>query len=127
MVTLAGWLVVTVLTVWMAPPLMLYVLVHVGMIWLVRALYFYSSPLSALADLGLNALAVAAVVWATVQSGSLLLALWCFFLVQALFVLLPKGSGTTGSRSGQVGVEVDKFDQARQTAQSALRKLSTVN
>lgn len=122
--TLALWLGITVATAWMGPPLMLYLLIHVAMIWLVRALYFHASLLTALADLGLNALAVAAVVWATLQSGSLMLALWCFFLVQALFVMIPP-SMQKGSASG-AALENDDFEQARRTAQAALRKLSSV-
>ncbi|MGH8652343.1 MAG: hypothetical protein ACREYE_09290 [Gammaproteobacteria bacterium] len=45
--------------------------------------------LSALADLGLNALGLTAAIWAVKQSGSLFASIWCFFLVQALFVAIP--------------------------------------
>jgi hypothetical protein len=125
LVTLAAWLLVTVTTAWLSPPLGLYLLSHVAMIWLVRALYFHASLLTALADLGLNALAVAAVVWATLQSGSLLLALWCFFLVQALFVMIPPSMKKEGAAA--VPLDNDAFEQARRTAQAALRKLSSVH
>ena len=104
--------------------MMIYLLVHVVMIWLVRALYFYSSLLAALADLGLNALAMAAVVWASLQSGSLMLAMWCFFLVQALFVMLPRNMEKSRNETLATG-EVDPFDTARRNAQAALRKLSS--
>lgn len=126
LVTLLGWLLVTLLSAWWSLPLLGYVLLHVALIWLVRSLYYHSSVLIALADLGLNLFAIAAMVWATLQSGSLALALWCFFLVQALFVLLPQGgTGPGGSRKGYA--PIDPFEQARQTAQTALRKLSSVN
>jgi hypothetical protein len=125
--TLLGWLSITVATAWMGPPLILYVLVHVAMIWLVRSLYFYSSLLPALADLGLNLVAVAAVVWATAQSGSLLLALWCFFLLQALFVFIPRNGNRPSSAPAGVVREEERFEQARAAAQAALRKLSAVN
>jgi hypothetical protein len=125
--TLLGWLSITVATAWMGPPLMLYVLVHVAMIWLVRSLYFYSSLLPALADLGLNFIGVAAVVWATAQSGSLLLALWCFFLLQALFVFIPRNWNRSPSPGAGVVPEEDRFELARRNAQAALRKLSAVN
>jgi hypothetical protein len=123
---LAAWLLITVTTAWLAPPLMLCLLIHVAMIWLVRALYYYSSLLPALADLGLNTLAVAAVVWATSQSGSLLLALWCFFLVQALFVMIPQGMNKPGDDAALLA-EQDPFEQARRTAQAALRKISSAH
>src|SRR5690606_18998450 len=75
---------------WLAePPLGVYVVLHVGLIWLVRSLYRYSSVLSALADLALTALAAAFAAWAAQRAGSAWLALWCFFLVQAFHAWLP--------------------------------------
>jgi len=125
----------TALTAWTAvagaawfiePPLGPYVLVHLGLIWLIRSLYFYSSVLSALADLGLTALGLAAAVWAATQSGSIFLSIWCFFLVQALFVAIPNHMrGRTGNgqphRDGQ-----DRFDRAHRAAEAALRKLPSI-
>ncbi len=125
LVTLAGWLLVTVATAWFSPHLVITVLMHTMMIWLVRALYFHSSLLTALADLGLSMLAVSAALWATMQSGSLLLALWCYFLVQALFVMIPPT--LTASRSSATTADSDPFEQARSAAQTALRKLSALN
>ena len=75
---------------WLAGlPLVGYVLVHVGLVWLVRSLYYYSGVLPALADLGLSVLGAAFAVWAAQRSGTAWLALWCFFLAQAFFVLIP--------------------------------------
>ena len=87
--TLAFWAVLASLTWWYAPPLPLYLLVHVGAIWLVRSLYFYSGIVPALIDLVLSGLSVSATMWAISRSGSVFLATWCFFLVQALFVAIP--------------------------------------
>ena len=123
LVTLAAWLVVTVVSMWLSPHLMAYLLAHVALLWLVRSLYFHASLFPALADLGLNILAVCAAVWATLQSGSLWLALWCFFLVQALFVMLPQKMN--GMSRGGI-TDNDPFEQAQRSAQSALRKLSSV-
>lgn len=125
LVTLAGWLLLTVATAWLSPHLVITLLLHTMMIWLVRALYFHSSLLTALADLGLNALAVAAALWATMQSGSLPLALWCYFLVQALFVMIP--TSLAAKRTTAAVAENDHFEQARSAAQAALRKLSAIN
>lgn len=66
------------------PPLVLYSLAHVGLIWLVRCCYFHNSLVGALADLGFCALAFAVAVWAAGRSGTLFLMLWSFFLIQAL-------------------------------------------
>ncbi|HET8698058.1 MAG TPA: hypothetical protein VFO94_11255, partial [Gammaproteobacteria bacterium] len=87
--TVAAWALAAALAWASGIPFVAYVLVHVGLIWLVRSLYFYSGVLPALADLGLSVLGAAFAVWAAHRSGSALLAFWCFFLVQAFHVLLP--------------------------------------
>ena len=73
----------------LSPPLSLFLMAPVFAIWLTRSLYFHSSLFSALADLGLTAFSLAAAFWACHHTGSLFLSLWCFFLVQALFVFIP--------------------------------------
>jgi hypothetical protein len=60
----AAWALVAGVLWFTEPPLLPYVFMHLGAIWLIRSLYFYSSALSALADLGLNGLSLAAAIWA---------------------------------------------------------------
>ena len=110
-----------------APPLAVYLLIHAGLIWLLRSLYFYSSVFSALLDLGLSALGVAAAYWAMAWSGSLLLAVWCFFLVQSLFVAIPP-SIQRGSGKKPIRPDADEsFRRAHSTAENALRRISTIH
>jgi hypothetical protein len=123
--TLAAWGLAAVAAWVMAPPLTLYVLVHLGLIWLIRSLYFHSSLLSALADLGLGGLALAAAVWALVHTGSLFLALWCFFLVQALFVAIPPGMNRRSA--DRTPNPQDRFQHAHRAAEAAVRKLSSAH
>ena len=117
--------VLTASVLWFTqPPLLLYVCMHLGMIWLVRSLYFYASALSALTDLGLNGLSLAAAIWAVTRTDSVFLGIWCFFLVQALFVLIPK-SVTHNSGRAQAGHDAnDRFQHAYRVADAAVRKLS---
>ena len=99
------------------PPWWCWVLSQAGLIWLVRSLYRYDSLFAALADavLGLFALATACV--AMQRSQSLFLALWSYFLVQTLFVLIPR-SMQAASREAPV----DGFTEALGVAESALRR-----
>ncbi len=87
--TIACWLVVAGGAWLFGLPLVGYVLLHIGLAWLVRSLYHYSGLLPALADFGLSVLGAAFAVWAAQRSGSAWLALWCFFLVQAFHALIP--------------------------------------
>jgi hypothetical protein len=123
--TLTLWIGMTAVTWWIAPPLPLYLMIHVGAIWLVRSLYFYSGVLPALMDLGLNAMSLSAAVWAITRSGSVFLATWCFFLVQALFVTIPPAVQRKAQvkRSAPDGGEA--FERAKRQADAALRQLFT--
>ncbi len=108
---------------WVAPPLPLYLLIHVGAIWLVRSLYFYAGVLPALMDLGLSALSIAAAVWAISHSGSVFLATWCFFLVQALFVVIPPAVKRNPGSAKNATIENETFERARRQADRALNHL----
>jgi len=117
--TVALWLAVSGVTWFLAPSVAVYVLIHAGMLWLVRSLYFHSSTFPALLDLGLTALGVCAAAWAVTRSDSLFLAIWCFFLVQATFVAIPERPGSKGAAE----IDDDRFERARRRADAALRQL----
>lgn len=125
----------TTATVWLALsagawligiPLPGFVLLHVTMLWLVRSLYRYSGVLPALADLALTALSLAFAAWAAARSGSPFLALWCFFLAQALTAYVPSTIAPhAAEREASAPPDGgDAFERARRTADQALRRLA---
>ena len=97
----------------------IYLLVHVTAIWLVRALYFHASALTALADLGLSGIGTAVALGTLMRTGSVFLAIWAFFLTQALFVAIP----ATLQRKPQAPRQTDGFDRSRRQAEAALQQL----
>lgn len=119
---LAGWTAAAALAWGLPVPLTLYLLIHLGLVWLIRSLYFHSSLVAALADLGLGGLALAAGIAALLHTGSLFLALWSVFLVQALWVAIPP---RIGARPRAPDTAEDDFQQAHRTAEAALRRLSS--
>ncbi|MDX2456410.1 MAG: hypothetical protein QNL87_02790 [Gammaproteobacteria bacterium] len=121
----AAWLLVAGALWFTQPPLLLYLCVHLGTLWLIRSLYFYSSALSALADLGLNGLGLAAAIWAVTRTGSIFLGIWCFFLVQALFVVIPKRINRRPGTARAGHENADRFQHAYRVAEAAVRKLSS--
>ena len=123
---IAAWFLASGLVWLMAPSFTLYVIVHIGFIWLVRSLYFYSSVLAALADLGLTGLSLATATWALSHSGSVFLSIWCFFLIQAVFVAIPARLPAKKTASQCTAVPEDRFQRAFQAAENAVRKLSSV-
>lgn len=120
---LSAWAIAASLLWFLQPSMGIYLLAHIGMIWLIRSLHFYSSIVTSLADLGLSAAALLAALWAAAYAGSLFLSLWCFFLVQALFTAIPERI-TRRSESIRNKSVSDPFERAQGVAESALRKLT---
>lgn len=115
----ALWIVAAAILWWLLPAPLPFAVAHVGLIWLVRSLYHHSGVLRALGDLALSAFSLAAALWA-LGSGSVFLALWCFFLLQGLFVALIGN----GDRSVELAAD-DDFQQARLVAEASLKSLLT--
>jgi hypothetical protein len=124
---------ITVLSLWLLasmviwlfyPPFLVYVMLHLALIWLIRSLYFYSGVLPSLLDLGLNALALLLALAAGLHTQSLFIGLWCFFLCQALFVFIPSTLQRKAATPPQA-VE-DRFESAHRAALVAVRKLSSI-
>jgi hypothetical protein len=122
--TLVGWLLCACGAGLLAPNIAVLLCVHAVMIWLVRALYFHNSVLTALTDLGLCCFALAASVWAVQQSGSLFMAVWCFFLVQALYAVIPATFSAKGPACEPAAP--DTFDRAHRAAESAVRRIASL-
>jgi len=123
--TIALWLGVAIALWLLQPPFAAYLSAHLGLIWLVRSLYFHSSLVTALADLGLVALGLAAAVWSATRSHSAALSVWCFFLVQALYVAIPARLAARGGTADEAAPE-DRFHHAHRAAEAALRRLHSI-
>lgn len=113
---LLAWSLATTLTAWL--PLIPFLLVQATCLWLSRCLFHQRALPALTADLGLVLFGLGAMVVALAHTASIGLAVWCFFLVQALFGLIP--GGTTDAEPA------DQFDQAAQNAEDALRRLSVL-
>ena len=74
----------------------------------------------------LNGAALAAALWASTHTASLFVSTWCFFLLQALFVAIPRDLHDRRAARRAPPDPRDRFQQAHRVAQAALRKLSSV-
>lgn len=122
--TTVVWIVITLPTAIFIPSLFLYISIQLLMIWLIRSLYYYSSVLASIIDLGLTGLSVLSAVWAWTVSQSLFLTFWCFFLMQALFVYIPKKITPKKMSTIKQSMSDDKFESAYYSAELAVRKLT---
>lgn len=122
-VTLAGWALVTGLLVAFNPTLWVWLLVQALVVWLLRCLYRYDSLAAALTDAVLNGFALAMAMATARYTHSLFLTLWSYFLVQAIFVFIPRGRAGNASFAPEPEPD-DAFGQAYRTAEDALRRLS---
>ena len=95
-------------------------LMSLFLIWLNRSLLYYSSVLPVLADLCLCLFSAFVVYWLLFNGNSLITAVWCLLLLQALHSLIP---GKKKSTKQQQASPSDNFDHAFQSAESALQRL----
>ncbi len=124
-VVLALWSTFAAVCWWLSLPLVLYLLAHLGFVWLVRSLYHHGSVLPALADLGLLAFGFAASLWAHSHTASVFLSVWCFFLVQAVFVLVPPAHERKRRARDVLDQDQEQFERAYRNAESALKETLT--
>lgn len=119
---------VSLLALWMAaafaiallcPSLLSMAAAHLTLIWLTRALLFHASVMTALADLAVTALSLAAGCWALVETGSLFASLWSLCLAQACCALLPLRRDRGSARDAD-----QRFRHAARAADEALRALN---
>lgn len=119
LITVAAWMLIAVLVWSFLPGVWPQILAQVGLLWMVRSLYFHATPLAVLLDLALACIGLLAAIWVAQRTGSLFLAVWTLLLVQALFAAIP-AAPARGVREQ----ESDPFDCAERAAQRALRRLS---
>ena len=103
-------------------------LFSVAAIWMVRTLCFHKRFIYALFDLAFSAVSFVAAIAAVLQSHSVFISFWSFFLAQA-FILpvlnyyLSKYSDSL-NQSNSSSASHQRFYQAHNSAQNALRKLA---
>jgi len=112
------WLVLAMALIAFNPPLLVWLLLQTGFIWLLRALQSYDSLIPAISDALLSGFALAAAIATALHTHSLFLALWSFFLVQALVAFIPVRANSAAAPG-----ESD-FETSYRNAQIALRRLS---
>ena len=121
---LALWSVASLVIALLELSLPLYLLAHLGMLWLVRSLYHHASLIAAFADLALMLTGLATAVWAWLVTGTLGISLWCFFLLQALFVFIPARLQRRSASPVDAHPACDPFQRAHRAAESALSRLA---
>ena len=105
-------------------PLGYQLLLQAALIWAVRSILVYGDARRVMADLCLQALALAALAAAYSRTGSVMLSIWSFFLVQASFVFI---ADSRPRAHGQLSPEAQKefrFSRALRVAENAIARLS---
>ena len=101
------------------------VFVSIILIWIVRSLITYSSAFMSILDDALCLLGLGIAVSASGATGSAFWAIWCFFLSQSLFALIPEQPGRSTKPAGSTPLmETDGFSAAHKAAEAALRELA---
>ena len=102
-------------------------LMCVTLMWGIRSFAYSRSLVSAVLQGGVCMLGCSAALMVYGHSGSLALAIWSFFLVQAAFVLIPAQvmRRATTPPGETLGGAPDDFGQAYHAAEQALERLTT--
>lgn len=93
-----------------------------GMVWIVRTILHHSGVLAASADLVLCLISSALAGWAFTAVDSMTAGVWCYFLAQSLWVLIP-GSPASKRHAPEKGTDRCRFNRAYESAEEALRML----
>lgn len=104
-----------------APGLAGFTLAHIGVLWLVRSLYFHAGITAAVLDLGICGAGFVAALAAAMSSHSVFLCIWTFFLIQALFVAIP--TVLPESSPAPIAQADERFQRARAAAEAAVRRV----
>ena len=124
-VAIASLWVVYALAVWaFAPSTLVMLFAQLAAIWLVRTLFYHNNILVSLLDLGLITLSVFVSLWTLMHTRSVLLTTWVFFLLQALFTLLPEQLRGRAA-APPMNANQDEFERAYASAEAAVRQLSS--
>ena len=111
------------------PTLLVYSVVNVGFIWLVRSVYYHSNVAFVLFDFASCLLSMVFAVVALLESHSMFMCLWSFFLTQALVLPVAhycysrwfEHANEKAVPSSQVS---QRFYEAHHQAEEALRKMA---
>jgi hypothetical protein len=122
--TFTGWLVITLGMALYSDGLAIALITQTVLISVVRTFYYHRSALAGLLDLGLSGFALSAALWAGSETGSLFLTAWSYFLVQALFPVIPTWSARYAAGKA-TEVSEDEFGRAYRTAENAIRRIAT--
>lgn len=120
-----SWVIMSIILWAWNPDFLSFCLINTAMIWITRSLYFHNGILISLADLGLVLFGFAAAFWAILNTQSLFLATWCFFLIQALFPTLIAILPNRITKNDKNLQKPDHFESAFRVADSAIQKIST--
>jgi|GEM_PF-4466483 len=122
-----GWTgaVVTLLALMLDP--MLHFTGLLLLLWAMRALYVYRSPIAALLDAGLVLLSMMAGYWALTQTFSPAVATWTTFLVLSVLVRAPHSmhaNAEVNTTDTNPSPASDRFERAKAAADQAVTNLS---
>ncbi|MCO7222811.1 hypothetical protein [Pleionea sp. CnH1-48] len=118
LIVLSAWLVIC-LVCWGWNDTFALVLGLTGLVSFTRFLFFHRRWLAFCADILLSITALALAVATLAHTQQISLAVWCFFIVQALFLFIPGQKGL--ARNGALGNTSDEaFDKARVRAEQSL-------
>lgn len=103
-------------------PSTLYAFSIIGCLWLTRCFFFHRTFIAIAGDASLTLLGSTVAYWTIIETSSLFLGLWSYFLIQALLPFLPQKV----ERLSPVNTVANdsKFESAYRNAEAAISRLN---
>ena len=120
----ALWVVMSVTTLAIDPPLLVYALSQTVFAGVIRAVYFRSRLLTAALDVSLVFVGLCAGAWAAFETNSVFMSAWCFFVVQTLGVFIPE-TKQIATATGQSAAVSAEFESALAEAKKATNRMAS--
>jgi hypothetical protein len=119
-----GFGLITIAALLMNIPFYEFALIEAGLIWIARSLYLRTRVLHVLIDLIIIISGLFLAGWALIETHSLAVAVWCFYLIQGLLFALPEYFVKPNVQNHFIPNDQHRFNNAWQAAQTAVEKLS---
>lgn len=103
-------------------PSTLYAFSIIGCLWLSRCFFFHRSFIAIAGDASLTLLSSAVAYWTIIETSSLFLGFWIYFLIQALLPFLPQK--VKPSLTENTMADDSKFESAYRNAEAAISRLN---
>lgn len=116
---------VCLLSLYVTVPTTLFAITIASSLWFIRCFLFHRTSIAIISDACLMFVGLAAAYWSIIETSSLFLGFWSYFLIQALLPFLPQK--IKSSTAANPAEENNRFEAAHRNAEIAISRISNLH